>query len=34
MIDAWQIPDVYDACIQGKRAIDAALARAESGVSP
>jgi sugar phosphate isomerase/epimerase len=27
MIDAWQIPDVYDACRKGKQAIDAALAK-------
>ena len=28
MIDGWEIPDVHDACVKGKRAIDAALARA------
>ncbi len=28
MIDAWEIPDPYDACIKGKRAIDRALAKA------
>ena len=27
MIDAWQIPDPYDACVKGKQAIDRALAR-------
>jgi sugar phosphate isomerase/epimerase len=27
MIDAWQIPDPYDACTKGKRAIDKALAK-------
>jgi len=26
MIDAWEIPDVYDACVKGKRAIERALA--------
>ncbi len=26
MIDAWEIPDPYDACAKGKQAIDAALA--------
>ncbi len=24
MIDAWEIPDVYDACVKGKRAVDEA----------
>ena len=27
MIDAWQIPDPYDACTKGKRAIDNALSK-------
>ncbi len=27
MIDAWQVPDPYDACTKGKQAIDRALAR-------
>jgi len=27
MIDGWEIPDVYDACVKGRRAIDAALIR-------
>jgi len=26
MIDAWEVPDPYDACVKGKRAIDKALA--------
>jgi sugar phosphate isomerase/epimerase len=30
MIDGWEIPDVYDACVKGKQAIDAALARAQT----
>jgi sugar phosphate isomerase/epimerase len=28
MIDAWEIPDPYDACVKGKQAIDRALATA------
>ena len=34
MIDAWEIPDVYDACVKGKRAIEAAMARAKGSSSP
>ena len=26
MIDAWEIPDPYDACVKGKRAIERARA--------
>jgi hypothetical protein len=26
MIDAWEVPDPYDACLKGKRAIDRFLA--------
>lgn len=31
MIDAWEIPGVYDACIKGQLAIDAALDCAKDG---
>jgi sugar phosphate isomerase/epimerase len=34
MIDAWEIPDVYNACVKGKRAIHAAIARAQDSKSP
>jgi len=30
MIDAWEIPDVYDACVKGKRAIERFLSRLRS----
>jgi hypothetical protein len=27
MIDAWEVPDPYDACLKGKQAIEKFLAR-------